>query len=318
MKKFTKIYKAFSLIILIYFIMMYVNMVINSPGNNIYENIIMGFFFLITYLAIFIPYLMYYIFINKGIRESRKDNLSEIDFSKDKNYYRDIIKNYNPAVLSYIDDFKNIEEKDIISLLMSLQLKRKIIMEEKGISIIDNDYSDLSESEICVLNSISKGKVNIRSFEIKNSVIKDCFKKDLIRKEDIYVIGKRICRKIISIIVWIIFCFYLSDFLFESEKEIFAILGSIIMIINIICIQGYFIYIFSYAVHQFVSYVRTPKGEEINVKLEGLKVFLKDFGNMKDKDSNELMLWEDYVIYSVLFRINKDAINKYSKYINLQ
>ena len=56
----------------------------------------------------------------------------------------------------------------------------------------------------------------------------------------------------------------------------------------------------------------------IYVKLEGLKVFLKDFGNMKDKDSNELILWEDYMIYSVLFRINKDAINKYSKYINLQ
>ena len=65
------------------------------------------------------------------------------------------------------------------------------------------------------------------------------------------------------------------------------------------------------------SYIRTEKGYEIHTKLEGLKYFLKDFGNMSHKEKEELPLWEDYLTYSVLFGMNKNIVADMEKYIEI-
>lgn len=66
------------------------------------------------------------------------------------------------------------------------------------------------------------------------------------------------------------------------------------------------------------GYIRTPKGERVNEKLEGLKNYLKDFSLINEKDEKSLVLWEDYLIYSVIFNQNtkivKDMYNKYIKF----
>ena len=317
MKKFKNAVKILYLLIFAYICTMYIGLVVFDDRYELQDKILYAFFFLVFFISTMIPYLFYSFFISRGIKASRKDNLSNIDFNNDKKYYRDIIKNYNPVLLSYIDDFKPIEKKDIISLLMSLQLKRKLIMAENGIEVIDNDSSDLSECEKYVLESISNGVCNINSDLLKNSVVRDGFSNKLIRSEDMMVISRRIVTRIVSLVIWIIVCFYLGGFLMSFENSILFIFGFFIFLINILSIQGYFIYIISYAFHQFTSYVRTDEGEDINIKLEGLKIYIKDFGNLKNKDNNELSLWEDYLIYSVMFNVNKDIINKYSKLVNM-
>ena len=47
------------------------------------------------------------------IQRSRCENMSKADFSREKDYYRDILKIYTPAELSYIDDFKVKSEREI-------------------------------------------------------------------------------------------------------------------------------------------------------------------------------------------------------------
>lgn len=64
-------------------------------------------------------------------------------------------------------------------------------------------------------------------------------------------------------------------------------------------------------------FFRTKLGNELNNKLEGLKLFLKDYGNMKDKEAESIILWEDYLIYSIIFHQNDIAIKKYIKYIQI-
>lgn len=56
-------------------------------------------------------------------------------------------------------------------------------------------------------------------------------------------------------------------------------------------------------------YVRSKSGEEINHKLEGLKNYIKDFSVMNERDKKEITIWEDYLIYSVLFGINTKITN---------
>ena len=62
---------------------------------------------------------------------------------------------------------------------------------------------------------------------------------------------------------------------------------------------------------------RTKEAIEINTKLEGLKVFLREYSTLKDRESDEIALWEDYLIYSVIFKQNKKIISEYKKYFEI-
>ena len=65
-------------------------------------------------------------------------------------------------------------------------------------------------------------------------------------------------------------------------------------------------------------YVRTKKGEEFNKKLEGLKMYLKDYSDLADREENEVVIWEEYLVYSVLFNQNTTIIQKYEQNIELE
>ncbi len=61
---------------------------------------------------------------------------------------------------------------------------------------------------------------------------------------------------------------------------------------------------------------RSSKGKEINEKLEGLKSFFQDYSMLSEREAKEVELWEDYLIYSVMFGHNKKIVEEYEKYID--
>ena len=56
------------------------------------------------------------------------------------------------------------------------------------------------------------------------------------------------------------------------------------------------------------SYKRTPKGEIVNKKIEGLKIYMKDYSLLDQREQEELVVWEEYLIYSVIFDLNSTSI----------
>lgn len=65
-------------------------------------------------------------------------------------------------------------------------------------------------------------------------------------------------------------------------------------------------------------YKRTNKGIKLNQKIEGLKKYLKDYSFLSERESKELELWDEYLIYSVMFGQNKKIIEEYEKYFEIQ
>ena len=61
--------------------------------------------------------------------------------------------------------------------------------------------------------------------------------------------------------------------------------------------------------------VSPKQAEEINKKLEGLKNFLKDFSKLDERTSEEIKLWDEYLIYSVMFNQNENIVNEYKNLI---
>ena len=60
-----------------------------------------------------------------------------------------------------------------------------------------------------------------------------------------------------------------------------------------------------------VMYIKTDKGKELYMKLNGLKRFIRDFGYFKDKDLKEILVWEDYLLYAIILNETKNIKNDF-------
>lgn len=100
-----------------------------------------------------------------------------------------------------------------------------------------------------------------------------------------------------------------------ADWKLFIMATSILLVLNLPVFIA--IYLYTYIrKSKKNSYIRTNKGKEINERLEGLKNYLKDFSTMNERDEKSLTLWEDYLIYSVIFKQNTKIVkNIYDKYM---
>lgn len=310
-------------------------------GNISFDNAIPNMFeikeYLIIIFSILFLFLFYivvsllkmfyltiiYIGIKIAYKKYNKEKLDEIDF-KNNSYYREIIEKYSPGVLSYIDDFK-IGEKDIVATLMSLELKKKIKIEDK-IKVINENSEDLEENEKYILDKIKANKIrdiNIITFEKK--VISDCINDDLLEEKT--DIKKKVIRKVvICILIYalVIIGFHFLPVAFNKiQSDNWAVILLFMVIILIIFLTMFIfpfttiIYINSYYfMNKLNPYARNKKSKDINFKLEGLKKYIKEYSLLNQKEYKDIVMWENYLIYSVILEQNTEIVNEIMKKIN--
>lgn len=69
-------------------------------------------------------------------------------------------------------------------------------------------------------------------------------------------------------------------------------------------------FIISLTMNVVNPYVRSKEGNDINEKIEGLRKYIKDFSNLEQKTKEDITLWEDYLIYSIIFGINTQIVEE--------
>jgi uncharacterized membrane protein len=261
--------------------------------------------------------IIIFVGIKLGIKSAKAAKLSPADFGKYKDYYRNILYEYSPAELSFIDNFQVTEYKDFVAVLLNLKLKKYIDIKDSKIMVLKDNFEKLDENEIYLLNN--KDKFN--NIKFKEAVIKDALNSGLI-KGYIDIKGKIVNK---SIFLWIV-AILLVILIFSMPNAIFfnsSILNFILFIIYILVLLlavfyplFSFVYLFSYKTTNILNpYVRTKKGNEINEKLEGLKNYIKDFSVLDQKNYEDLVMWEEYLIYSVLFNHNKKIVQEFQNTI---
>lgn len=272
--------------------------------------IIKNFYLTILYIGVRVAYKKY-----------NKEKLDKIDL-KNNSYYRDIISKYSPAVLSYIDDFK-LEEKDIVATLMSLELKQKLTIKD-GIKIINDNEENLDKNEKYIFKKLKSNILkNINMLEFEEKVKKDCLDYNLL--EENKDIKKNIIKKLIFyVFVYILIVVSFSNFpdFFNSipNKTIAMLLLPVILILFFIMIIFLFatiIYLGKYyRLNKQNPYIRNKQARNINKKLEGLRKYVKDFSQLSESQYNEIVLWEDYLIYSVILGQNSKIVKEIMKKIS--
>ena len=262
-------------------------------------------------IALILILAVYYFVIKLATKRARKDDMSKIDFSKDKEYYREILEKYTPAELSYIDDFKVDYKREIVSTIMNLELKRIIEIKNGKIEIINSNKENLRKTEKYILENIIDGKVKIgNSGYIELYAQREALEDGLIKENTKEEIKKRIIKLILKWglgLILVIGIFIITSYFYRSQSNEFI---QIITLITIILFWGLImlvpIFLIVYSIMQYNSYSRTENGENVNKKLEGLKLYIENYSLLKEKDKQYLQIWEEYFIYSVILGINQD------------
>lgn len=170
-----------------------------------------------------------------------------------------------------------------------MELKGIISLKGPRIKIV-NKSSKLKRTEKYILHLIKNDIMDELDIEkLKEKTIGDRIEDKLIYKINRKKIVIYLCVIFIFSIVFYIFGFvymyYLSIFL---SSLIFAVIVD--------------------------PYKRTENGEKVNKQLEGLKLFIKDFSLLNEKEYKEMLFWKYYLAYSVLFNQNdkivKEILNK--------
>ena len=257
-----------------------------------------------------------YLAIKKANKKVYKEKLSKIDVKKYEGYFRHILEGYTPAELSYIDDFSLDYPKDYVAMLLSLKNKKVIDLDESNekIIIVNKDI-ELTRAEELILNNIKNGKLQrINDYTFSNLVQMDAYEKKLLKES-----AKKINFK--KLLLPGIFIFVIFNLMTSVDFEIHGIFAIVVFILFFFSVFGLAGAMFFLPIYGFVyllkkssnPYIRTDDGEEINARLEGLKNFLKDFSYMGEINSEELIICEDYLIYSILFNQNNKVIDEISR-----
>lgn len=292
-----------------------------SNANLIeYIQLFMGFIFVMIFQFVVAIVRVFYISIiyfgiKAGYKKYNKEKLEKIDYKNDT-YFRDIIPELSPAVLSYIDDFQ-LEEKDIVATLLGLQMKKKIEISNK-IEIKDSNEEGLTENEKYVFQNLkNKTTRNINMTVFEQKVISDCKQKGLLEEKE--NIKKEVIKKIIfGVIMYVIIIIAFNKLIDISNKYIpdngLIVITTILLFLILFLVMAIYpyktvIYIKTYYfMNKLNPYIRNKKAKEINSKLEGLRKYIKDYSMIDERKKEELNVWEDYLIYSVVLGENTQIV----------
>lgn len=232
-------------------------------------------------------------------------------------YYRDIIKEYSPATLSFILDGIELQ-KDISASILYLVKEGYLALGEgntiqrtkKNCNKIPKDLKLLCNSDISHL--MVNEKLYTKSEEEKKLARKASRTKtkwvSLVEEQakEAGLVIERKESKVTSLLS--ILCILEIIYTFTIDALGLTVF-SFVLIFILSCIR--------YGAFLRNKWVKTQKGYEIYQKVVGLKNYIKDYSILSEKELNEIVLWDDYLIYAIILndtsKLNKEAMQFYKK-----
>ena len=295
-----------------------------------FENvpIIAKIWFLLLVASSLVPLLTLSMSKLKNIKEINKIESLNRKEIENHQYYRDILNNYSSGILSFVYNRKINYADTLVATILELKKDKFINIDDNGINILKNEINNLSVGErvlmqkllsIIEINKVNKkisyGElINIFSSkefieDFKTAIKSEAKEKGLyLSKVKTYNIVEKI--KHMPIIFILLFPFILAFIIIFSEVNLVAyIIGLIASFIFLI------VYTQLNKYKEENIFIRTKSGIDIQNKLAGLKNYIKDFSVMRDRKIEEIALWDDYLIYAIIFdlkgNLDKEAYELY-------
>lgn len=278
---------------------------------------------------------------NKKFKRKFYKEINKINLENPYIYYREIPNQHGIGVSAYLLGY-NIEYKDVFAAIIDLSAKKyfRIIRNRNKYEIINNnkDTSSLLSNEKYLLDWLisNKTKFDIKSWKelIKNDAINlnlvfsGNSDKDYVKEEQKYNKAlklfpavndfKDFMRLSVSkVSIFFVICLITIMFLIGNvEMALSVILFSPFLFGIMFLFLFFFIYL-PYVLFRegnFFGYKDyylklTDYGIQEYHELYSLGRFLNDFGDIVNKRADEVIIWEQYLSYAILFKINKKLVN---------
>ena len=288
----------FSIVVIIYFFLLCNISFLQKILDFNYLQFIDRYVLFMTSCGIGIIVSAPFINILQKIIENKKIKDLESRFIYNKyEYYRDVVGNIPPSILSIIYN-RNINITDVIvASFIFLQEKNLLKVNNNKIFRTSNESSYSHEN---IMISYLIGDIKENDF---NNIYEDALMNDLKKDGYFYSVSEKDKEEINMtefmeiVVVWLII-------------TLLFFMPVIIPLCNIGIILV-FSYVFAFIgipIYKFISksinpIVRTEKTLELNFKLNGLKKFLTDFTIINDRSVSEIKLFEDYILYAIIFNM---------------
>jgi len=268
--------------------------------------------------------LYYFIYNYKEKINTRKLENKIIIKNIDFEYYKDIIEEYSPAMLSLILDGLEFDKDlgaSVIYLInkgyLKLQDENKIVRTNKDYSKLPEDLKIICDSDINHLLACTRlhTKTGKEEYQAKKS--------SETRGKWLEAIEKQVVEKGIAIekedqswkTMWILFIIGIAESFFALAKEDYGLFFFAGIVTFILMFLRYWAF-------DENKFVKTQKGHELYRKVVGLKNYIKDYSNLSESELKEITIWEDYLIYAIILndtsKLNKEAKDFYKKVCNIR
>jgi len=228
-------------------------------------------------------------------------------------YYRDDLSEFSPAIISFVKNFRVDIKSSISSTLLKLKLEGYIKVKDDVLVRTEKDVGGLLRSDILLLETLRTGE--FKKKEYINTIKEEVYEQKLLKKYNASL-GKKALKVMGLFIVHAILLLVAGVGIFLVGEEINkAVLGSLEGYITdigfffaMLAMLLYLLVIFSIIITRIrcfkSDYIRSYKGNEAVTKAYGLYNYLKDYSLIKERTSEELILWEYYLVYAVSLGIN--------------
>ena len=207
-----------------------------------------------------------------------------------EDYYREIEAEYTPAMASYtIDNIVETKEA-ILATILDLSIKGFLEIQKEDtneVVVKSNSIKSLYSHEQYIINCI-KNNEKVNHIEFEKRIVMDCYKKNLIIE--------------------------------NKEKRMFVVLLLIsLAVIEVFTILGIIGCILYFLLNTFIrKYVHTDEGKEFALHVKQLKNFIKDYTLLKERDIEDIALFDRYIPYAIALGEADNIENKYIKYKDWQ
>ncbi len=273
---------------------------------------------------------------------------TEFDAKQDLEYYRDKLTELSPAQISLLTDLKLERKKDLAATLLKLQLNGVIAIQDGCVSIADVPEDSLCTSDRLLLRYLkehprlsdetSDGLAHWERAALEEAAEGGFFRgKELSKKHGFRRSG---CLPTILAFVLMLVLLFNKDTAYFNEvsqcvenassevsnqyfvqmmtKDVRFARGVIWTVLGSVAGLFFLAYPLTAAARGFLqtsaekqlNIERTAKGMEYTEYVYGLKNFIHDFSNLSEVQQEQLILWDDFLIYAVVLEENTRILDE--------